>query len=42
MFAHVKIEEVSSVEWEFINMSEDEEDLIHRMYRLVGDRYIKL
>ncbi|KAL8172525.1 hypothetical protein V2J09_024329 [Rumex salicifolius] len=32
-------EEVSSVEWEFINMTEQEEDLIYRMYRLVGDRW---
>ncbi|KAL0008471.1 hypothetical protein SO802_009973 [Lithocarpus litseifolius] len=32
-------EEVSSIEWEFINMSEQEEDLIYRMYKLVGDRY---
>ncbi|KAK4266969.1 hypothetical protein QN277_023823 [Acacia crassicarpa] len=32
-------EEVSSIEWEFINMSEEEEDLIHRMYKLVGDRW---
>ncbi|XP_010555717.1 PREDICTED: transcription factor TRY-like [Tarenaya hassleriana] len=32
-------EEVSSLEWEFINMSEQEEDLIFRMYRLVGDRW---
>lgn len=30
--------EVSSIEWEFINMSEQEEDLIYRMYKLVGDR----
>ncbi|KAK8500380.1 hypothetical protein V6N13_028075 [Hibiscus sabdariffa] len=30
-------EEVSSIEWEFINMSEQEEDLIFRMYKLVGD-----
>ncbi|KAF3506425.1 hypothetical protein F2Q69_00001292 [Brassica cretica] len=30
--------EVSSIEWEFINMTEQEEDLICRMYRLVGDR----
>uniref|UniRef100_A0A0D3DN76 Uncharacterized protein n=1 Tax=Brassica oleracea var. oleracea TaxID=109376 RepID=A0A0D3DN76_BRAOL len=30
--------EVCSVEWKFINMSEQEEDLILRMYRLVGDR----
>ncbi|KAJ6359336.1 hypothetical protein OIU76_000965 [Salix suchowensis] len=33
-------EEVSSIEWEFINMSEQEEDLIYRMYRLVGERYV--
>ncbi|GLT79752.1 hypothetical protein SLA2020_512290 [Shorea laevis] len=32
-------EEVSSIEWDFINMSEQEEDLIYRMYRLVGDRW---
>ncbi|XP_054779564.1 MYB-like transcription factor ETC3 isoform X2 [Prosopis cineraria] len=32
-------EEVSSIEWEFINMSDQEEDLIHRMHRLVGDRW---
>ncbi|XP_028794778.1 transcription factor CPC-like isoform X1 [Neltuma alba] len=32
-------EEVSSIEWEFINMSEEEEDLIRRMYKLVGDRW---
>ncbi|XP_010521380.1 PREDICTED: transcription factor TRY-like [Tarenaya hassleriana] len=32
-------EEVSSREWEFISMSEQEEDLIYRMYRLVGDRW---
>ncbi|CAD5163342.1 unnamed protein product [Musa acuminata subsp. malaccensis] len=33
-----ELEDVSSKEWEFIDMSEQEEDLIHRMYRLVGDR----
>ncbi|XP_044480553.1 transcription factor CPC-like [Mangifera indica] len=32
-------EEVSSIEWEFINMSEQEEDLIYRMYKLVGERW---
>ncbi|KDP25315.1 hypothetical protein JCGZ_20471 [Jatropha curcas] len=32
-------EEVSSVEWEFIEMSEQEEDLIYRMYSLVGNRW---
>ncbi|XP_020885156.1 MYB-like transcription factor TCL2 isoform X2 [Arabidopsis lyrata subsp. lyrata] len=30
-------EEVSSVKWEFTNMTEQEEDLIFRMHRLVGD-----
>ncbi|XP_020097691.1 transcription factor TRY [Ananas comosus] len=32
-------EEVSSIEWEIINMTEQEEDLIYRLYRLVGDRW---
>ncbi|WOK93818.1 hypothetical protein Cni_G02519 [Canna indica] len=32
-------EEVSSVEWELINMTEQEEDLVYRMFRLVGDRW---
>ncbi|CDY71940.1 BnaCnng75220D, partial [Brassica napus] len=32
-------EEVSSIEWKFINMTEQEEDIILRMYRLVGDRW---
>ncbi|XAR55126.1 hypothetical protein NMG60_11030530 [Bertholletia excelsa] len=32
-------QEVSSIEWEFIEMSEQEEDLINRMHRLVGDRW---
>ncbi|KAE9606538.1 hypothetical protein Lal_00014017 [Lupinus albus] len=32
-------EEVNSNEWEFVDMSEQEEDLIHRMYGLVGDRW---
>ncbi|AEC08388.1 MYB-like transcription factor TCL2 [Arabidopsis thaliana] len=32
-------QEVSSMKWEFINMTEQEEDLIFRMYRLVGDRW---
>lgn len=30
--------EVNSTEWEFIDMTEPEEDLIHRMHRLIGDR----
>ncbi|XP_010510362.1 PREDICTED: MYB-like transcription factor TCL1 [Camelina sativa] len=32
-------QEVSSLEWEFINMTEQEEDLIFRMYKLVRDRW---
>ncbi|KAL9256318.1 Transcription factor TRY-like protein [Drosera capensis] len=32
-------EEVSSIEWEAISMTEQEEDLIYRMYGLVGDRW---
>ncbi|GMH19619.1 hypothetical protein Nepgr_021460 [Nepenthes gracilis] len=36
--SHVS-EEVSSIEWEAVNMTEQEEDLICRMYRLVGDRW---
>ncbi|XP_010266468.1 PREDICTED: transcription factor TRY [Nelumbo nucifera] len=36
---HNDSEEVSSIEWEFINMTEQEEDLIYRMYKLVGDRW---
>ncbi|XP_073116513.1 transcription factor TRY-like isoform X2 [Elaeis guineensis] len=40
---HAKIRgydsEVSSIEWQFINMTEQEEDLVYRMYRLVGDRW---
>ncbi|XP_010261513.1 PREDICTED: transcription factor TRY-like [Nelumbo nucifera] len=36
---HYDSEEVSSIEWEFINMTEQEEDLIYRMYKLVGDRW---
>ncbi|XP_052194220.1 MYB-like transcription factor ETC3 isoform X4 [Diospyros lotus] len=31
--------EVSSKEWEFIRMSQQEEDLISRMHKLVGDRW---
>ncbi|KAL0726833.1 hypothetical protein Bca4012_022926 [Brassica carinata] len=32
-------EEVCSVEWDIIKMSQQEEDLILRMYRLVGNRW---
>ncbi|XP_058225664.1 MYB-like transcription factor ETC3 isoform X2 [Rhododendron vialii] len=31
--------EVSSIEWEVINMTEQEEDMIYRMHKLVGDRW---
>ncbi|GFP95122.1 transcription factor try [Phtheirospermum japonicum] len=31
--------EVSSIEWEFIDMSEEEEDIINRMHKLVGDKW---
>lgn len=30
--------EVTSIEWTAVTMSEEEEDLILRMYKLVGDR----
>ncbi|KAH7863107.1 hypothetical protein Vadar_013412 [Vaccinium darrowii] len=32
-------EEVSSIEWESTKMTDQEEDIINRMYRLVGDRW---
>ncbi|KAF8027711.1 hypothetical protein BT93_E0586 [Corymbia citriodora subsp. variegata] len=32
-------EEVSSIEWEVIKTTEQEEDLIYRMYKLVGNRW---
>ncbi|KAL8159976.1 hypothetical protein V2J09_001513 [Rumex salicifolius] len=32
-------EEVSSKAWEMIEMTEQEEDLIYRMYNLIGDRW---
>ncbi|XP_023636328.1 MYB-like transcription factor ETC3 isoform X3 [Capsella rubella] len=31
--------EVSSLEWEIVNMSQEEEDLVCRMHKLVGDRW---
>nr|QEI22934.1 R3-MYB transcription factor [Lactuca sativa] len=34
-----EFEEVSSRKWEFINMSEQEEDIICRMHKLVGNRW---
>ncbi|WZZ13085.1 hypothetical protein YC2023_106174 [Brassica napus] len=36
-FIRYNSEEVTSIKWEFINMTEQEEDLISRMYRLVGN-----
>ncbi|CAH2069268.1 unnamed protein product [Thlaspi arvense] len=32
-------EEVSSLEWEAVNMNQEEEDLVCRMHKLVGDRW---
>ncbi|XP_022146038.1 transcription factor CPC-like isoform X2 [Momordica charantia] len=32
-------EEVTSLEWKLIQISEQEEDLICRMHKLVGDRW---
>ncbi|CAH2063201.1 unnamed protein product [Thlaspi arvense] len=32
-------EEVTSIEWKAEIMSEEEDDLIFRMYKLVGDRW---
>ncbi|XP_010427848.1 PREDICTED: MYB-like transcription factor ETC3 isoform X2 [Camelina sativa] len=31
--------EVSSLEWEIVNMNQEEEDLVCRMHKLVGDRW---
>ncbi|PIN26517.1 hypothetical protein CDL12_00720 [Handroanthus impetiginosus] len=32
-------QEANSIEWEFINMTEQEEDIISRMHKLVGDKW---
>lgn len=32
--------EVSSTRWQFITMTAQEEDLIHRMHKLIGDRQV--
>ncbi|XVF12999.1 hypothetical protein REPUB_Repub08aG0169200 [Reevesia pubescens] len=32
-------EEVSSIKWEFVTMTKQEEDLVYIMYKLVGDRW---
>ncbi|KAF6177036.1 hypothetical protein GIB67_027989 [Kingdonia uniflora] len=32
-------EEVNSLAWEVITMTEQEEDIIRRMHKLVGDRW---
>ncbi|PIA49074.1 hypothetical protein AQUCO_01300134v1 [Aquilegia coerulea] len=37
---HVEFEEVTSIKWKTIRMTEQEEDLISRMHRLVGDRWV--
>ncbi|XP_013719389.1 MYB-like transcription factor ETC3 isoform X2 [Brassica napus] len=31
--------QVSSIEWEALNMNQEEEDLVCRMHKLVGDRW---
>ncbi|KAK6158860.1 hypothetical protein DH2020_006174 [Rehmannia glutinosa] len=31
--------EVRSIEWKYINMTEQEEDIICRMHKLVGDKW---
>ncbi|XP_024022329.1 MYB-like transcription factor ETC1 [Morus notabilis] len=31
--------EVSSAEWGSISLTKEEEDLVHRMFRLVGERW---
>ncbi|XP_048632098.1 MYB-like transcription factor ETC3 isoform X2 [Brassica napus] len=31
--------EVSSLEWQAVNMNQEEEDLVRRMHKLVGDRW---
>ncbi|KAJ0448834.1 hypothetical protein HanOQP8_Chr17g0674891 [Helianthus annuus] len=36
-----EFEEVSSRKWEVVNLSEQEEDLVYRMHKLIGNR-IKL
>ncbi|KAJ4748890.1 Myb family transcription factor [Rhynchospora pubera] len=33
------LQEVTSIKWEKIDMTDQEEDIIYRMYRLVGDRW---
>ncbi|KAF5192272.1 Transcription factor try [Thalictrum thalictroides] len=37
---HDEVKEVSSIEWEFISLTEQEEDLLHLMHKLVGDRWV--
>ncbi|KAG5405236.1 hypothetical protein IGI04_011355 [Brassica rapa subsp. trilocularis] len=32
-------EEVSSLEWQAVNMNQEEEDLVRRMHKLVSDRW---
>ncbi|PIA38325.1 hypothetical protein AQUCO_02800182v1 [Aquilegia coerulea] len=34
-----EVEEVSSIEWKSISLTEQEEDLLRRMYKLVGNRW---
>ena len=37
-FVACYLTEVSSTRWQFITMTAQEEDLIHRMHKLIGDR----
>ncbi|KAF5756974.1 putative transcription factor MYB family [Helianthus annuus] len=34
-----EFEEVSSRKWEVVNLSEQEEDLVYRMHKLIGNRW---
>ncbi|CDY48500.1 BnaA09g00230D [Brassica napus] len=34
-----KLMKISSLEWEAVNMNQEEEDLICRMHKLVGNRW---
>ncbi|KAI7727105.1 hypothetical protein M8C21_013241 [Ambrosia artemisiifolia] len=34
-----EFEEVSSRKWEVVNLSEQEEDIVYRMHKLVGNRW---
>ncbi|CAF1715097.1 unnamed protein product [Brassica oleracea] len=38
-FSEGKLMKISSLEWEAVNMNQEEEDLICRMHKLVGNRW---